>query len=162
MKRGSMFKLALIALIASVLILAVYFSFFFSPRCTNYDCFNFYLEKCRRAELFYEKEDTTWFYSIQGKSEGACFVEVKLLQVKQGKLDIEKLRGQSMVCSLPSGSVDSPERDIAQCHGLLKEGLQELIILRLHNYIVTNLGEISSALYNIESPANQSNINPSR
>ena len=36
-----------------------------------------------------------------------------------------------------------PESDINNCHGLLKEGLQDLFISKLHRYIVQNLGEIN-------------------
>jgi hypothetical protein len=51
-----------------------------------------------------------------------------------------------MECGFPKGVVVYPEQDIAQCHGLLKEEMQGIIIKKLHTYIVDNLGEIEQEL----------------
>jgi hypothetical protein len=54
-----------------------------------------------------------------------------------------------MDCYLPLGSLVSPESDISRCHGILKEGMQNLIIRQLHTYIVENVKDIGSELENI-------------
>ena len=51
-----------------------------------------------------------------------------------------------MDCYVPLGSIVSPESNLAECHGLLKEGLQETIINKLHAYIVKNVGQIGEEL----------------
>jgi len=56
------------------------------------------------------------------------------------------MEGKEMVCYLPLGTITSPQGNLANCHGLLKEEMQSLIINRLHNYIVNNLGQISEEL----------------
>ena len=48
-----------------------------------------------------------------------------------------------MNCMLPLGVRMIPESDIGNCHGLLKEGLQDIIIKRLHTYLVENIGQIN-------------------
>ena len=40
-------------------------------------------------------------------------------------------------------AIMNPESDIGSCHGPLKEGLQDLIIQKLHSYLVQNLGRIN-------------------
>src|SRR3989338_2722717 len=82
----------------------------------------------------------TFFYSYK------CKIEVKLLQIKKGDLSFSKLEGSSMNCYVQAGSTVAPESDLSNCHGDLKEGLQETIINKLHKYIVNNLGEIGEGL----------------
>ena len=48
-----------------------------------------------------------------------------------------------MTCMLPEGIVMIPESNIGKCSGLLKEGLQDLVIRKLHTYLVQNLGRIN-------------------
>ena len=132
-----------------VLIGAVYFTFFFTYSCDKYECFVKNLEECKLAKLLYENQDTTWLYQIKGKQDSKCEVDVTLFQIKRGRLEIEKLQGDSMTCFMPLGVTQSPERDISLCTGKLKEGLQEIIIQRLHNYILANLGQIQSELEGI-------------
>jgi hypothetical protein len=42
--------------------------------------------------------------------------------------------------------MSSPEDDLSRCTGQLKENLQEIIIQKLHAYVVENLGQISKEL----------------
>ena len=51
-----------------------------------------------------------------------------------------------MTCYMPRGIVMQPESDLNECHGLLKESLQDIIIERLHTYIVQNIGQISESI----------------
>ena len=146
MKKRLSWKFIVFVLIVVVLIAAMYFTFFFSYSCDRYECLMANLQECKRATLLYEHQDTTWNYAILGQKGSRCEVEVTLLQIKQGKLDIEKLQGDSMTCLMPLGVTQAPEKDISLCSGPLKEGLQDLIIQRLHNYILANLGKIESEL----------------
>jgi hypothetical protein len=149
MKKKVSWKFWVFLMIVLVLIGAIYFTFFFTYSCDKYECLVKNLEECKRAKLLYENQDTTWFYQIKGKQGSRCEVDVTLLQIKRGKLEIEKLQGDSMTCLMPLGVTQSPEKDISLCTGKLKEGLQELIIQRLHNYILANLGQIQSELEGI-------------
>ena len=53
-----------------------------------------------------------------------------------------------MDCSVPFGLVIKPESEMKNCHGELKEGLQEIIIENLHTYIVGNLDKINAEIDN--------------
>ena len=87
--------------------------------------------------------------SIKGEEDKGCEVVVKLLQGDLNNADSEKLEGYDMSCVLPLGVVMDPESDISNCHGLLKEGLQELIINKMYNYLVQNLGRLNLEMVEI-------------
>src|SRR3989339_744360 len=82
-------------------------------------------------------------YVIRGERDGDCLVEVELLRGELNNADSMRLEGHTMECRLPFGVVVAPESDISVCHGLLKEGLQDLVIRKLHTYLVQNLGRLN-------------------
>jgi hypothetical protein len=128
-------------LILVFLAVTIYLNFFYSKKCKDSECFNSALARCRKAEFQNKNSDATWLYRINGLSRGKCLVTVKNNWVK---LDEAKpIEGKSMLCSLPKGVVMAPESDLNECHGLLKESLQDVIIERMHTYIVQNIGQIS-------------------
>ena len=96
-----------------------------------------------------DKPDATWEYLIKGEADGECVINAKILSIKQGDADKQKLEGLDMDCSLPLGSISAPESDISRCHGMLKEEMQNLIIQKLHAYIVDNVAQISEELENL-------------
>jgi len=142
-KRGKPVILGIIILIA---IISVYLTFFYARKCSDGICFNAALSKCKKAKYIDDAIDAVWAYEIKGKASGECKVEVELVQLKQGATEMEALQKKSMVCYMPLGTISSPQENLARCHGLLKEEMQSLIITRLHNYIVDNLGEIAQEL----------------
>jgi len=139
-------RIILIVVIIIIAVLALYLTFFYTKNCSDASCFNSALVKCRRASFINDAEDATWLYNIKSKSQGECKIDVKLLQLKQGTNEMAGMEGKEMVCYLPLGTITSPQGNLANCHGLLKEEMQSLIINRLHNYIVNNLGQISEEL----------------
>jgi len=134
-----MVVLSVVALI--VLIAAVYFTFFFYYKCDDLACFKAHQIECSKTKFINDLESTTWLYTIEGDKGKKCVIDVEILQVKEGTLDRKFLEGTSMQCSLLKGSIDSPEGDLTLCNGLLKEGIQELIIKNTHSQIVSNLEE---------------------
>ncbi len=137
-----------IAIIVLVLITG-YFLYFFTYTCDDLSCFYAHQEKCARTTFINDKTDTTWEYLIKGREGDSCLVNVKVLNIKKGSATKQKLEGKDMDCLLPLGSAVAPESDIARCHGVLKEEMQNLIIQQLHTYIVENVKDISGELDNI-------------
>lgn len=136
----------LIILTLVVLLTAVYFTFFFAYKCDSKECFLAKQKSCKRATYINNVEDISWFYHIKGKEANRCKILVKILNVNEGPRDQEKLENKEMECFLQIGDMGLPGAEIANCHGLLKEGLQEIIINKLHQYILDNLGEIGKDL----------------
>ena len=116
------------------------------PQCQNYECWQKYMSRCSKASFVNEEPEASWQYAVLGKSGNQCNIEVKLLMAKKGELRINELVGQEMICSYPIGSVAYAEKDLSKCHGLLKEGLQNVIINKLHTYLLENLGKVEEGL----------------
>jgi len=129
-------------LILVVLVVAIYFTFFFAYKCDTKDCFLGKQKVCRRATYVNAADEITWSYKIEGKTKGSCEILTQILNINEGTMDQEKLEGKGMRCFLEIGDTSAPEAEIANCHGALREGLQEMIIKNLHQYVLDNLGEI--------------------
>lgn len=126
--------------------LAVHTTFVHAPRCQSFECFEENMMQCNKVQYLNDGEEATWRYEIIGMQGSACVVKVTLLQPKAGELGIEKLSGYSMECGYPRGVVTYPEKDLGSCTGILKEEMQEIIIKKLHTYIVDNIGDIDQGL----------------
>ncbi len=137
-------KIQLAIAITVILLVAVILSLhlFYFRKCENKTCFNDYLRDCKKAQ-YTSFSNMTFHYKILGKEDGNCSVNIKMLKGDFNNQDSLKLETKDMTCSLPLGVVMTPESDISLCHGLLKEGLQDLIIQKMHRYIVQNLGKIN-------------------
>lgn len=137
-------KIIILALILIFLVITAYFAFFYAKRCKDIECFNSMLSKCKKAEFLNQKEDSTWLYSIKGTNKDKCVVSVKNTWIKLD--EAKSVQGKSMACYMFKSVVTDPESDLNECHGLLKEALQDIIIERMHTYIVQNIGQISASL----------------
>jgi len=143
-------RTVLIFVIVVILGLVVFRAVFGYEDCESKTCFDSNLESCDRAR-FAAGDDMIFEYTIMGKSGGDCEVDVELLQGELNNADSRKLEGKVMTCMLPLGVVVNPDSDIGICHGLLKEGLQDLVIDKLHTYLVQNLGKLNLEMLNLPS-----------
>ena len=127
-----------------ILILSVgYYFFLYSKNCTSESCYNDAIKGCNRVNYIKEDGTASWLYEINGgKDQDTCEVSVTLLNLKEGDIDIEKLQGKSMTCNVNKLNPSDPEKNIADCTGELKEELQEMIIQRMHSYVLENLEEV--------------------
>jgi len=139
----------LIVLLVALAGIAVYLTFFGQMRCESFECFQRGMSSCKKVVYLNDVSDATWEYKIIGRQGNECRIEVELKQAKQGSLNLDKLTGYSMECEYPVGISDYPDKDLSKCHGRLKEELQNIIIQRLHIYIVDNLGKFDQSLNKI-------------
>ncbi len=133
--------LAIIGIIASA-----YMLIYYSKQCADEECFKQSIVKCSRAMYTSKDTDMILRYRILGKSGETCKINVALLQLKRGSAELNPLQGKEMLCYLPSGIYMKPEKEIANCHGELREGIQEVIIQRMHSELVENIGEIKAEI----------------
>ena len=137
-------KIILVGLGVFIILLLVYSIFFQVKACADYECFKKNLGSCKKTEFKKEDSRAIWRYYIKGVgTEDSCSVEVNLLLIKSGETDIEDLQGESMICNVPRSSSEYPEKDLAECSGKLKEDIQEIILQKMHNYLLQNLEEIT-------------------
>lgn len=136
-----------IGIIFIVLILAIYFTFIYVLKCDDLACWQNEMKECDNAKYSVDNGEIVWEYNLLGKKEingeKKCIVEVSVKEITKGPVRNAVLNGKSMECAMPYGVyVDSPESNIALCHGELKEAMQDLIINQLYQYIVDNIGDI--------------------
>ncbi|MFA5019813.1 MAG: hypothetical protein WC533_01800 [Candidatus Pacearchaeota archaeon] len=149
MKKGV--KIILIVLIIFIAI-SVYLTFIYKFRCDNIVCWEQKFERCSRASFVNDAGEVVWKYTILGKNrDGKCEVEVTAIRLKSGLKKSIEMEGQSMVCLTDLGTINNPETTPANCHGRLKETLQELMIEKLYQYILDNVGKVSQEIMDIES-----------
>ena len=142
-REHSFWKWFAIVVIVALLAWGVWAVFFSYAECDNWDCFNNKLKECEKVVFIGESGSMIFEYIIKGVSDDECKVSVELLQGELNNQDSLKLQGHKMICYLPEGVIMIPESNIAKCTGLLKEGLQDAIIKRLHSELVQNLGRIN-------------------
>jgi hypothetical protein len=135
---------ALIILIVFLVLFSIWFFFFeYARPCQDSECFVESMKNCERVSWIKEDSQASWRYIILGSdTRDSCKVEVELVRMKEGTIDAERLQGEKMICKVIKGDTQFPEKDISRCSGKLKEELQDIIIQRLHNYILQNLGDI--------------------
>lgn len=137
--------IALVIALALASASALYFTF--KPTlCEGYTCFQDHMATCSRATYINEEPEASWQYTIRRVYHSQCEIEVRLLQAKEGDLQLRSFEGHSMLCTYPRGVVAYPDKDMSLCHGQLKEDLQGLIIEKLHQYLIANLADVKEAL----------------
>ena len=142
--------ISLIILVAGLVGFFIYFYFFVANECKDVECYQEALLDCKKVWLIREGNTYVWRYEVLNKIDGnSCNVEVRLLRVNKGKLNVEDLQGKSMTCKVQKVNNVFPEKDMLRCNGLLKEEFQEIIIDRMHNYLLQNLGQIEEGLKEI-------------
>jgi hypothetical protein len=133
----------LLVLILIGLVISGYYLYSNVNKCSSKECFYNSLSDCRKTSYISDTPETTIEYSILGISKGKCDVNVKMLQIKKGSAELSILEDKEMVCSLQLDLIVDPEKDLKNCHGVLKEEIQNVIIQRMHSQIVENLGKIT-------------------
>ncbi len=142
-KREGLIVLAFVAIVIGAV--AFYYTFSYKD-CVNYECFQKRMASCSFGSYINEEPEASWLYHIEGRKKGMCDIKVTLLQAKEGGLSLREIEGLSMTCSYELGVSNYPEKDLPRCHGILKEELQEIIIKKLHEYVVGNIGRINEEL----------------
>jgi len=134
--------------VALILLVGVYLTFFYSKSCDTQECFIKAMDKCSRVSFANAQDSVKWQYNIRGSMDGACVIDVTALFIDTEDNETKTLEGKSMVCSIPfeiSGTF-FPESRLEYCHGLFKEGLQEILLKRINEYVVQNLEGIDMAI----------------
>jgi hypothetical protein len=142
-------RVLIIPLLFVLLILAIIFFLYNKQECTDKDCFNQNLQKCKPSYLFSLEENNLYSYTIFRSFGSYCKIEIKLERMAAGtsKEFIDLLEGKSMTCKIPKDSlfnlkIDKIDTLLTYCSGPLKEALYEVIIKKLYGSIIQQMGTI--------------------
>jgi len=142
----TLFLTMAIVVVVILLVVSISYVMFFKQRlCTDIGCFQKASADCVRFEYTNEDSVATWKYEILGKEGDNCRIRVTLLSAKQGELGINSLINENMIC-YTQGTISYPEKDLNSCHGILKEDLLNIIITKLHTYVINNVGKLDESL----------------
>ncbi len=148
------FWLIVTAVIAIAIFLAYQFGVF-KKECKDDQCFKAALKDCDYAKYLTAKNYNYYLYTINGKNDGNCEVEIELKKMATGTPPekIAQFEGKSMTCLLPQEATDKMteinfEGQLNYCTGPLKESMYELIIEKLYTIIIKNMGDIVGAVEN--------------
>jgi hypothetical protein len=137
----------ILAILASVsFLISIFFTHFYYYKCEDLSCFKSHQANCDKTKFLKDTPEAIWEYKIEEKTGGRCLIGVTMVELKKGGVERLSLKGKSMDCYMLLGDMSSPEDDLSRCTGQLKENLQEIIIQKLHAYVVENLGQISKEL----------------
>lgn len=124
----------------------VYYLFFSFKNCSDSNCFYSSLKNCRKASWIKEDNESAWKINIFGNvmdyKKDSCKVKFKLLNLKKGTIDSETLMEKEMICNVMKTETNFPPADMYQCTGILKEEIQDILIKRMHDYLLRNIGEL--------------------
>jgi len=135
--------IAITILIIIIICSVIYLTVLKTEKCSDQECFFSSLENCERTSWVNENEKSTYKYTILSNiDKQKCKVNVQLLNLKQGSAENERLLTKSMICNVQKTETQSPDKDLSMCSGPLKEEMQNLIIQKMHNYLLENIGEI--------------------
>lgn len=149
-KRNKIILSMVVVLIVLVIAFIYYFSYYYIGPCKDEMCFRDAVSNCRRVSWIKENDQADWNYIILGHNdESSCKTQVTLLRLNNGTTDLNKLQNEEMVCNFPKVSKDFPETDMSTCSGVLKEDLQDILIQRMHDYLMQNCGQIKEAVSQI-------------
>lgn len=131
----------IIALI--LLILVIYFFIIKEENCKNDKfCFLTNLRNCEKS--IYEDEE--WFYRIEGKYKSNCIVYVKNINLYGVNVEYANaIKGKDMKCHIPlnKAGMFMPHEDLDYCSGNLKEATLDMMVKKMHQYIIQHIGEFN-------------------
>tara|TARA_Y100000310_G_C20671809_1_gene810709 strand:+ start:442 stop:945 length:504 start_codon:yes stop_codon:yes gene_type:complete len=138
-------------LIILILFLSAHYTGFTRKYCgADTSCFEERVASCNPSEVYTSRDNNIYYYKMIPTLTGGCSVKIKFERAQEGTLQehISLLEGKSMTCKVPRkhlGEINIIEMEqmMPYCTGPLKESLYELVIKRMYELVVSNLGEIA-------------------
>jgi hypothetical protein len=156
-KLRSGMKLIILAIILTGIFFAAYYSGMTREYCgKDQDCFSENAKSCSPSEVYLSRSNNVYHYKLTPIIGNKCNLKITFERAQEGlpPEHIELLEGKSMNCNIPKSVLR--EKDLLKmdeimpyCSGELKEALYELIVKRMYELIILNLGEIAEEAKNI-------------
>jgi len=143
-------QIVTLVVIISALFLGSYYTGLTREFCgKDQVCFEEKAATCSPAEVYISRENNVYSYVMHPTLRNKCQITITFERAQEGTAQehVEFLEGKEMTCIIPKGdmrSLDVIQMDqvMEYCHGPLKEGLYELIVKRMYEVVVANLGSI--------------------
>jgi hypothetical protein len=144
-------QISIILVFIAALFFIAHFSGFTREYCgTDTNCFSEKTKNCGSAEVYVSRETNLYYYKTTPSLSKNCNLKIEFKQAQEGALPehTKLLEGKSMKCKVPKEELKTLDvvelsNIIPYCSGPLKESLYELIIKRMYETIIVNLGDIA-------------------
>ncbi len=143
-------KMAIVGAIFLVLFVAGYYTGYIRKDCgQDAYCFDTHAQSCRASAYIEVKNNNVYTYHVWPGVWGTCKMKVTLSRVGVGVApEYLPLEGTSMTCEIPKELLDELnmrtfDNLFQYCHGILKEKLYEIVITRMYEKVVSQLGTIA-------------------
>ncbi len=144
-----------IAVIFGIILIALILCYIYYPKYCDYNrqCLDKSFSNCERANSFLVLNGNTYLYSIKGYSGDYCKMDIKVMEATgSDAYTRSQIENKAMSCKIPKEdtnvSVDNVNNMLDYCTGPLKESMLELIIKKLYEVIVANIGPITKEMQN--------------
>ncbi len=144
-------RLALVLIIITSLFVTTHYTGLTRKYCgSDAACFQEKAASCSPSEVYISRNNNVYYYKISPTITTKCALKIKFERAQEGTSPdhVALLEGKSMTCKIPKKEL--PNLDVVEmnnimpyCSGPLKESLYELIIKRMHELVIINLGEIA-------------------
>ena len=141
-------RLAVVGGIFLAVFVVGYYTGFLRENCKDdISCFEQRARECRPSDLVYMQHNNVYVYTV-GNSIGDCTISVTLKRVEAGApVEFQNLEGEKMTCSIPKNelgglTIENFNSYMSYCHGILKEGLYEIILTRVYSHLVGQMGDV--------------------
>lgn len=137
-----------------VLVVLILLYIYLPKNCEyNKTCLDKSFRNCERAKAFQLINGNTYLYEVKGNWKDYCRLNVKVMEISSYQQDIkDALENKGMLCRIPKSNTNVSILDVNNmldyCTGPLKESMLELMIKRLYEVIVSNIGQISMEMQN--------------
>lgn len=138
-----------VVIILGLLFLSGFFYYFvLGKTCSDEACFDAAARQCRPATYLKSNNGNIFRYEIMYSLTTNCKLEISVDEVSRNTpRDIAVLfEGKSMLCSIPKHAFSSEflklNSALDYCHGTLKEAMYELMIQRLYDLAVKQMGDV--------------------
>ncbi len=133
------------AIILIVVFVGVYFVFFWQKTCNDEKCFDDMAKKCKSAVYISEKNENVFVYRIKHRYGDYCELNVKVEKINDVELK-NLFLNKEMRCLIPKEKFSmeflSLSNSLDYCSGPLKEAMYELIIQRMYDLSVKQIGDV--------------------
>lgn len=144
-------RLAVLLIIIFGLFLSAYYLGFTREYCgKDEQCFLENSAVCSPADVYISRSNNVYHYMIYPTIRNKCKLVITFERAQEGTSPehIQLLEGKSMTCFIPKDNLRAVNpidmnNVIDYCSGPLKEGLYELIIKRMYEFVVINIEDIA-------------------
>jgi len=144
-----------LAIFFGIVLIALILLYIYYPKDCEYNknCLDRSFKNCERARSFLVGGGNTYSYYIRGSSGDFCRIDIKAMEVAGSDPYTKSLlENKAMSCRIPKAdtnvSISNTNNLLDYCTGPLKESMLEMIIKRLYEVIVSNIGQISLEMQN--------------